>query len=100
METLRRDNPFVYVYAANEDTIVHICKSICASDGDQFSAKESHNEVVMTLMQFRSLMFHLQALDAQFMQGSEKRSVHAKMNRNTLVRNKLQLKSKMLMMVM
>ena len=73
METLKRDNPFVHVYAANEDTIVHIRQLIYASDGDQSSPKESHNGVVMTLMQFRSLMFHLRALDAQFMQGSEMR---------------------------
>ena len=71
METLRRDNPFVHVYAANEYTIVHIRQLIYASDGDQSSPKESHDGVVMTLMQFGSLMFHLRALDAQFMRGSE-----------------------------
>ena len=73
METLRRDNPFVHVYAANEDTIVHIRQLIYVSNGDQSSPRESHDGVVMTLMQFRSLMFHLRALDAQFMQGSEMR---------------------------
>ena len=71
METLKRDNPFVHVYAANEDTIVHIRQLIYVSDGDKSSPRESHDGVVMTLMQFRSLMFHLRALDAQFMQGSE-----------------------------
>ena len=71
METSRRDNPFVHVYAANEDTIVHIRQLIYVSNGDQSSPRESHDGVVMTLMQFRSLMFHLRALDAQFMQGSE-----------------------------
>ena len=73
METSRRDNPFVHVYAANEDTIVHIRQLIYVSDGDKSSPRESHDGVVMTLMQFRSLMFHLRALDAQFMQGSEMR---------------------------
>ena len=72
METSRRDNnPFVHVYVANEDTILHIRQLIYVGDGDQLSPKESHDGVVMTLMQFRSLMFHLRALDAQFIQGSE-----------------------------
>ena len=73
METSRRDNPFVHVYAANEDTIVHIRQLIYTNDGDQTTLRESHDGVVMTLMQFRSLMFHLRALDAQFMQSSEMR---------------------------
>ena len=73
METSRRDNPFVNMYAANEDTIVHFLQLIYVSDGEQSSPNESHNGVVMTLTQFRSLMFHLRALDAQFMQGLEMR---------------------------
>ena len=73
METSKRDNPFVYVYAANEDTIVHIRQLIYTNDGGQSTPRESCDGVVMTLMQFRSLMFHLRALDAQFMQGSEMR---------------------------
>ena len=68
---MERDNPFVHVYAANEDTIVHIRQLIYMNDGGQSSPRESHDGVVMTLMQFRSLMFHLRALDAQFMQGSD-----------------------------
>ena len=50
METLRRDNPFVHVYATNRDTIVHIRQLTHASiGGDQSSPKESHDGVVMTL---------------------------------------------------
>ena len=70
---MERDNPFVHVYAANEDTIVHIRQLIYTNDGGQTTPRESCDGVVMTLMQFRSLMFHLRALDAQFMQGSEMR---------------------------
>ena len=70
---MERDNPFVHVYAANEDTIVHIRQLIYTNDGGQSTPRESCDGVVMTLMQFRSLMFHLRALDAQFMQGSEMR---------------------------
>ena len=73
METSRKDNPFVHVYAANEDTIAHFRQLIYVSDGDQSSPKELHDGVIMTLMQFRSLMFHLRELDAQFMQGLEMR---------------------------
>ena len=67
--TFKRDSPFVQVYAANEDTIVHIRQLIYTTD-DESIPKESHDGLVMTLMQFRSLMFHLRALDAQFMQSS------------------------------
>ena len=70
---MERDNPFVHVYAANEDTIVHIRQLIYTNDGGHTTPRESCDGVVMTLMQFRSLMFHLRALDAQFMQGSEMR---------------------------
>ena len=52
---------------------MHIRQLIYANDGDQSVPKESHDGMVMTLLQFRSLMFHLRALDAQFMQGSEMR---------------------------
>ena len=68
---MERDNPFVHVYAANEDTIVHIRQLIYTNDGGHTTPRESCDGVVMTLMQIRSLMFHLRALDAQFMQGSE-----------------------------
>ena len=70
MATSQRDASFVHVYAANEDTIVHI-RQLIYTDSDQTTPTESRDGVVMTLMQFRSLMFHLRALDAQFMQGSE-----------------------------
>ena len=69
--TIKRDDLFVHVYAANEDTTVHIRQLIYTSDGDQSTPKKSHDGVIMTLMQFRSLMFQLRALDAQFVQGSE-----------------------------
>ena len=48
METLRRNNPFVHVYAANEDTIMNIRQLIYASDGDQSSPKELHNGVIVS----------------------------------------------------
>ena len=68
---MERDNPFVHVYAANEDTVVHIRQLIYTNDDGHTTPRESCDGVVMTLMQFRSLMFHLRALDAQFMQSSE-----------------------------
>ena len=71
MAKFRGEDPFVQVYAANEDTIIHIRQLIYTSDGDQSTPKKSHDGVIMTLMQFRSLMFQLRALDAQFVQGSE-----------------------------
>ena len=55
MAKSRIENPFVHLYAANKDMIVHIRQLMYASDGDQLSPKESQNRVVMTLMQFCSL---------------------------------------------
>ena len=71
MATFKREDPFVHVYAANEDTIIHIRQLIYTNDDDQSTPIQAHDGVMMTLMQFRSLMFHLRALDAQFMQASE-----------------------------
>ena len=68
MITVRRESPFVQVYAANENTVVHI-RQLIHNNNDQATPSESSDGVVMTLMQFRSLMFHLRALDAQFTQG-------------------------------
>ena len=67
--SMKRDSPFVHVYAANENTIVHIRQLIYKDNHS--SPSESSDGVVMTLMQFRSLMFHLRALDAQFTQGMQ-----------------------------
>ena len=71
MAKFRGEDPFVQVYAANEDTIIHIRQLIYTNDDDQSAPIQAHDGVMMTLMQFRSLMFHLRALDAQFMQASE-----------------------------
>ena len=73
MATFKREDPFVHVYAANEDTIIHIRQLIYTNDDDQSAPIQAHDGVMMTLMQFRSLMFHLQALNAQFMKSSETR---------------------------
>ena len=70
MTTVRRERPFVQVYAANEKTIVHI-RQLVRSNMNEIAPFESKDGIVMTLMQFRSLMFHLRALDAQFTQGIE-----------------------------
>ena len=70
LATVRRESPFVQVYAANEKTIVHIRQLVC-SNMNENAPFESKDGIVMTLMQFRSLMFHLHALDAQFTQSIE-----------------------------
>ena len=70
MATSQRDAPFVHVYAANKDTIVHI-RQLIYTDSHQTTPRELRDRVVMTSMQFRSLRFHLRALEAQFMQGSD-----------------------------
>ena len=70
MATLRRENPTVHVCTSGSEAIVHICQLIYTDD-DETSFKESQDGVKMTLMQFRSLMFHLRALDMQFTQNSE-----------------------------
>ena len=64
MATFKREDPFVHVYAANEDTIIHIRQLIYTNDDDQSTPIQAHDGVMMTLMQFRSLMFHLRALRA------------------------------------
>ena len=67
---MRQESPKVHVYTTENDAIVHI-RQLIYTDDDQTSFKESHDGVKMTLMQFRSLMFHLRALDMQFTQNSE-----------------------------
>ena len=67
---MRRDEAFIHVYVAGDDTIVHIRQLIFTGDNQEI-ASESQNGVVLNLTQFQSLMFHLRALDTQFTQGSE-----------------------------
>ena len=67
---MRRDEAFIHVYVAGDDTIVHIRQLIFIGDNQEI-ASESQNGVVLNLTQFQSLMFHLRALDTQFTQGSE-----------------------------
>jgi len=70
MTHLRRKSPYVQVKTkANEETIVHIRQFVYTDSSNSSSLRESTDGVMMTLMQFRSLMFHLRALDAQFTQG-------------------------------
>ena len=64
---MRQDGPFVRISTANEDTFIHI-RQFVYSDYDEGSPPM---EIKMTLMQFRSLMFHLRALDSQFTQRIE-----------------------------
>ena len=73
MAKFRGEDPFVQVYAANEDTIIHIGQLIYTNNGDQSALKQAHEGVMMTLMQFRSLMFHFQALNDQFTKSSKMR---------------------------
>ena len=71
MTHLRRKSPYVQVKTkANEETIVHIRQFVYTDSSNNASLRESTDGVMMTLMQFRSLMFHLRALDAQFTQGA------------------------------
>ena len=70
MAILRRESPTVQVYTTENDAIVHV-RQLIYTDDDQTSFKESQYGVKMTLMQFRSLLFHLGALDMQFTQNSE-----------------------------
>ena len=67
MATLRQENPKIHVCTSGSEAIVHIHQFIYTDD-DQTSFKGSQDGVKMTLMQFRSLMFHLRALDMQFTQ--------------------------------
>ena len=71
MAHLRRKSPYVQVkIKANEETIVHIRQFVYTDSSNSSSLRESTDGLMMTLMQFRSLMFHLRALDAQFTQGA------------------------------
>ena len=65
---MRRDSPFVQVYDVDKGTVVHIHQMIYC--GDRAMPSESPDGVVVSLEEFRSLMFHLRALDAQFAQGA------------------------------
>ena len=70
MSSLRRMSPYVQVKTeANEETIVRIRQFVYTNSSNSSSLCESTDGVMMTLMQFRSLMFHLHALEAQFTQG-------------------------------
>ena len=53
METSERDNSLVHVYAANEDTIVHICQLIYESDDD--------HAVSLTYVSFTSIGYSIHA---------------------------------------
>lgn len=59
-----RDAPFVNVYAADADTIVQIRQFVRTAPCTASTAAE--DGIVMTMLQFRSLMFHLKALDVSF----------------------------------
>ena len=65
---MNRDNPFVNVYVGGENTLVHIRQLVHADENATLC--DSRDGVLMTLLQFRSLMFHLRALDAQFTNGA------------------------------
>ena len=67
---MRRDEAFIQVYVAGDDTIVHIRQLIFTGDNEEIPS-ESQDGVLLNLTQFQSLMFHLRALDIQFTQGSE-----------------------------
>ena len=72
---MQRDSPFVQVYTTNEDTFVRIRQLVYAGGDDgETTPNESQDGVMMSLIQFRSLMFHLRALDAQFTQRVEMNS--------------------------
>ena len=68
--SMRRDDPFVNVYIGDgegvQETFVHIRQLVYADERSPTTPSESQNGVIVQLEQFRSLMFHLRALDAQF----------------------------------
>ena len=59
------------MYTSDADTLVHIRQFIYSSYDGESMPSESQDGVMMTLMQFRSLMLHLRALDSQFTQRAE-----------------------------
>ena len=73
MMAMNRDNPFVNVYVGGENTLVHIRQLVHTNENATLC--ESRDGVMMTLLQFRSLMFHLRALDAQFTHGVMEKDV-------------------------
>lgn len=78
---MRRDNPFVNVFVGGggvQETCVHIRQLIYADEHASTTPSESQNGVIVTLEQFRSLMFHLRALDAQFRGDVDSTSKRAK----------------------
>ena len=68
---MMRGSPSVQVYTNSDDTFVHIHQLIYSTNSVKATVSETQDCVMMTLMQFRSLMFHLRALDAKFMQRAE-----------------------------
>ena len=70
MATLRRESPTLHTCSTENDAIVDIRHLIYTYD-DQTSLRESQDGVKMTLMH-RSLMFHLNALDMQFTQNTNR----------------------------
>ena len=65
---MNRDNPFVNVYVGGENTLVYIRQFVHTDENATLC--DSRDGVLMTLLQFRSIMFHLRALDAQFTNGA------------------------------
>ena len=70
-----RGSPSVQVYTSSDDTFVHIRQLIYSTNGGEATVSETQDGVMMSLMEFRSLMFQLRALDLQFTQRVETTSV-------------------------
>ena len=63
------------VYMGSNDTFVHIRQLIYSTNGGEATVSETQESVMMSLMEFRSLMFQLRALDSQLTQRVESTSV-------------------------
>ena len=64
------------VYMGSNDTFVHIRQLIYSTNvGGEATVSETQDGVMMSLMEFRSLMFQLRALDSQFTQRVETTNV-------------------------
>ena len=71
-----RGSPSVQVYTSSDDTFVHIRQFIYSTNGGgEATVSETQDGIMMSLMEFRSLMFQLRALDLQFTQRVETTSV-------------------------
>ena len=71
-----RGSPSVQVYTSSDDTFVHIRQLIYSTNGGgEATVSETQDGIMMSLMEFRSLMFQLRALDLQFTQRVETTSV-------------------------